>query len=93
MAIALSLPMNPALNPLSERYVVRVLVLRADGEQLSAQDKAVIRDAFPEKGAPALPARARTTKKSAKPHGKATTSRDGSKPAASKRAAAKRPAR
>jgi hypothetical protein len=93
MAIALSLPMNPVLNPLPERYVVRVLVLRADGSQLSAEDKASIREAFPTKGAPPLPSGAGTTKKSVKPRRKPTTPRDESKPDSPKRAAAKRPTR
>jgi hypothetical protein len=93
MAIALSLPMNPALNPLPARYVVRVLVLRADGAQLSAEDKASIREAFPEKGAPTLPSGARTAKKSTKPRRKPAMPRDESKGTAPKRAAAKRPTR
>lgn len=93
MATGLSLEMDPAHNPLPDRYFVRVVVLRSDGRELTAKDEETIRAAFP---APAKRAKkseaTRGTKKKGATRGDASASSGAAKPSP-KRAAAKRPTR
>lgn len=91
MTTGLSLEIAPAINPLPERFFVRILVLRSDGGELTDDDKATVRAGLagaklitPAK-APAAPKKRRATAKKPAASGAA-------KPTP-KRAAAKRPAR
>lgn len=91
MALGLSLLLDPAKNPLSKRYHVRIVVMREDGRQLTDDDQTTIRASLAEAQliappkAPAAPKKRRATAKKPAASGAAKPS--------PKRAAAKRPAR